>query len=172
MKNFFIGLIVGIVSIPVLALLYIWSGHAPVATAAPPLPFEETLAKMALHARIAREAPTESPVPPTEPNVMAGAKVYRQNCAGCHGLAGEPKTPAAMGMFPPPPQLLHGTGVTDDPAGETFWKATNGIRLTGMPAYQDSLTVEQRWQVSQFLATADKLPQSVKDFLAQAPPVN
>ena len=28
---------------------------------------------MALHARIAREAPKDSPVPPTEPNLLAGA---------------------------------------------------------------------------------------------------
>jgi len=67
------------------------------------------------------------------------------------------KTPTAKGMFPPPPQLLRGKGVTDDPVGETYWKAVNGIRLTGMPAYRGSLSDEQLWQVSQLLAHADKL---------------
>jgi thiosulfate dehydrogenase len=60
--------------------------------------------------------------------------------------------------------------MTDDPVGETYWKATNGIRLTGMPAYGASLSDDQRWQVSQLLANADKLPPSVKDLMAQPAP--
>jgi thiosulfate dehydrogenase len=69
-------------------------------------------------------------------------------------------------MFPKPPELMRGKGVTDDPAGETYWKAANGIRLTGMPGYRGSFSDEQLWQVSQFLATADKLPRSVRDLMA------
>jgi thiosulfate dehydrogenase len=140
------------VLLPVAAFLYIWLGYAPVATAAPPFPLERTLAAMALRARIGREAPKDSPVPPTEPNLLAGAKVYREYCAVCHGTASGPQTATGKGMFPPPPPLFEGKGVTDDPVGETYWKATNGIRLTGMPAYGASLSEEQRWQVSQLLA--------------------
>jgi thiosulfate dehydrogenase len=138
--KFLAGLIVGVLLLPVLAFLFIRLGYMPVATAAPPLPLERTLAGMALHARIAKEAPKNSPVPATEPNLLAGAALYRTHCAVCHSTPGEPKTAIAKGMFPRPPQLLEGTGVTDDPAGETFWKAANGIRLTGMPAYRGSLT--------------------------------
>jgi mono/diheme cytochrome c family protein len=46
--------------------------------------------------------------------------------------------------------------VSDDPPGETYWKAANGIRLTGMPAFKDTLTDTQIWQVSLLLANADK----------------
>lgn len=172
MRNFILGLIVGVVLLPVTAYLYIWFGYAPVATAAPPLPLERTLAAIALRARLAKEAPKESPVPPTEANLLAGAKVYREYCAVCHGTAGEPETATAKGMFPEPPPLLQDTGVTDDPVGETFWKASNGIRLTGMPAYRGSLSDEQLWQVSQLLANANKLPQSVNDLLAQPAPAH
>jgi mono/diheme cytochrome c family protein len=125
---------------------------------------------MALGARISKEAPKNSPVPATEPNLLAGAALYRTHCAVCHGTVGEPRTAIAKGMFPRPPQLLEGTGVTDDPAGETFWKAANGIRLTGMPAFRGPLTDEQLWQVSQLLANADKLPPSVRAQLAQPAP--
>jgi thiosulfate dehydrogenase len=172
MRNFMLGVVIGIVLLPVLALLYIWLGYAPVSTAASPLPLERRLASMALHARIAKEAPKESAVAATEPNLLAGAKIYREHCAVCHGTAGEPKTATAKGMFPAPPELFRGKGVTDDPAGETFWKAANGIRLTGMPAYRGSLSDEQLWQVSQLLVTADKLPQSVKDLMAQPAPAH
>jgi hypothetical protein len=41
-----------------------------------------------------------------------------------------------------------------------------------MPAYRGSLSDEQLWQVSQLLANADKLPQSVKDLLARPAPAH
>lgn len=170
--RFFAGLVIGILLLPVLAFLYIMLGYAPVATAAPPLPLERTVTRIALNARIAKEAPKSSPVDASEPNLLAGAHIYRDHCAVCHGTAGEEKTATAKGMFPPPPQLFKGKGVSDDPVGETFWKAANGIRLTGMPAYHGSLTDEQLWQVSQLLATSDKLPQSVKDVMLKPAPAH
>lgn len=171
MKSFILGLVLGVLLLPVTAYFYLRSGYAPVATAAPPLPLERKLTSMALNARISKEAPKESPVPATEPNLLAGAKTYREYCSVCHGTSTDPQTATAKGMFPHPPKLFQSKGVTDDPAGETFWKVANGIRLTGMPAYRGSLTDEQMWQVSQLLAT-EKLPQSVKDFMAQPAPAH
>jgi mono/diheme cytochrome c family protein len=52
--------------------------------------------------------------------------------------------------------------VTDDRIGETYWKAKNGIRLTGMPGYGDTLTDSQLWQVSLLLLHAHELPASVQ----------
>ena len=166
MKTFLLGLVVGLLVLPASVYVYLRSGYAQVATSATPLPFERQLARMALHARMSKEVPVQSPIPATEPSLLAGAILYREYCAVCHGLAGVPQTPTAKGMFPKPPELMRGKGVTDDPAGETYWKAANGIRLTGMPGYRGSLSDEQLWQVSQFLATADKLPQSVRDLMA------
>jgi thiosulfate dehydrogenase len=170
MKTFLVGLLLGLAIVPASVYMYLRLGYAPVATAAPPLPFEKRLARMALHARISKEAPAQSPVALTEPNLLAGAKLYREHCAVCHGLPGEPETASAKGMFPHPPQLMRGKGVTDDPAGETYWKAANGIRLTGMPGYRGSLSEEQLWQVSLFLANADKVPESVRELLRRSSP--
>ena len=167
MKKFLFGLVVGVYLVPALVYLYIRLGYAPVATSAPALPLERRLAHMALKARIAKEAPGEAPIPPNEANLVAGAKIYRQDCAVCHGLAGQAPSDIAQGMFPKPPQLFEGKGVTDDPAGETYWKATYGIRLTGMPAFMGALSNEQLWQVSLLLAHADKMPESVKKTLSQ-----
>jgi hypothetical protein len=68
-------------------------------------------------------------------------------------------------MFPKPPQLFRGKGVTDDPASETYWKAANGIRLSGMPSFKTKLSDTQLWQVSQLLAHANEVPESVKRVL-------
>jgi mono/diheme cytochrome c family protein len=69
-------------------------------------------------------------------------------------------------MFPKPPALLVGKGVTDDEPGETYWKVVHGIRLTGMPGFKGNLSETQAWQVSILLANADKLPDSVKTGLS------
>jgi mono/diheme cytochrome c family protein len=68
-----------------------------------------------------------------------------------------------------PPELLVGKGVTDDSPGETYWKVANGIRLTGMPGFSQSLSETQMWQISLLLANADKLPHSVTAVLRGQP---
>jgi len=166
MKAFLAGLLIGLIAVPLFAFLYIYLGYAPVATAAPPFPFERKLASMALKARIKRSTTGMTGEPATPESLAEGAQLYRENCAVCHGLPGQPETPAAKGMYPPPPQLFHGHGVTDDPPAETYWKLTNGIRLTGMPAF-GALSDTERWQMTQLLANADKLPDRAKTLLAQ-----
>jgi thiosulfate dehydrogenase len=164
--GFVVGLIVGVLLIPVSAYLYFAGGYAPVAASAPPMPFEKMLAHKALQARLDKEMPRNAPLEPTESNLMAGAALYKENCAVCHGLPGESRTAIAAGMFPRPPQFFHGNGVTDDQPGETYWKVANGIRLTGMPGFHGTLKDDQLWQVSLLLANADKLSVSVKTALA------
>lgn len=166
MGRFLLGFITAIVVLVIGVVAYLRLGLAPVATAAPPLPFERMVTRMALHARIDNEAPTSSPIQPSAENYAAGARTYRTHCAVCHGLPGQEMTAIAKGEFPKPPALFKGKGVTDDSAGETYWKVANGIRLTGMPGFTGSLTTEQMWQVSLLLANADKLPPAVKSALA------
>jgi len=108
-------------------------------------------------------------VPQEEATFLAGAKVYKEHCAVCHGLPGEPKSVIAAGMFPSPPHLFHGTGVTDDEPWETYWKVANGIRMTGMPGFKDRLSDTQMWQVSVLVKNADKITPSVKAELAPGP---
>jgi len=165
MKGFLFGLIFALVLVSVCLFAYFATGFAPVATSAVPMPLERMLAKLALHARIGREMPKTSPIAGSEFNYAAGAQSYRTNCAVCHGLPGQPESTISKGMFPGAPQLFK-HGVTDDPAGETYWKVTNGIRLTGMPGFKNALSETERWQVTLLLADADKLPQTVKDKLA------
>ena len=128
MKTLFLGLVLGIGLLIAGAYLYFSLGYAPVATSAPPLPFEKKMASMALHARLAKEAPSGVPVSADETNLIAGAQLYREYCAVCHGLTRLPETAITRGMFPKPPQFFQGHGVTDDPVGETYWVVKNGIR--------------------------------------------
>src|ERR1700676_1998131 len=150
MKQFMLGFIAAFVLLAVGGLAFIALGLAPVATSSPPLPFEKLITGTALNARVNKEAPKSSPIPPSEEAYAAGANIYRKNCAVCHALPGQDQTAIAKGEFPKPPELLNGQGVTNDPVGVTYWKVANGIRLTGMPGFNGSLSTDQMWQGSVF----------------------
>ncbi len=163
MRRVWVGIIcfaAGIAAVFVFGALYLKFGVPPVAVTDPAFPFEQSIVHVPLQARIDREMPKSVPMQPTPENLAAGAGVYRDHCAFCHGLPNKP-SPYAPHMYPPAPQLWkshgHGVvGVSDDPAGETFWKVKNGVRLTGMPAYADLLSQEQMWQVTLLLKSADQ----------------
>ena len=169
-KSLVIGVVIGVLLTLGGMWYYFTSGRAPVAVLDPPMWFEKKLAHAALQAHLAKEAHPDPPIPVDEAAYMAGADVYKQNCAICHGLPDQEQSAVAKGMFPKPPHLFHGTGVTDDPAWETHWKAANGIRLTGMPGFKASLNDTQLWQVSVLLANADKISPAVKAALTNPPP--
>src|SRR5215510_7793549 len=170
MGEFFFGVIIGMLSICGGVYLYFSSGMALVATAAEAMPFEKRLSRMALHKWVEKEMPKNTPIQPAENNMVARAQIYKDNCAVCHGLPNQNQTAISKGMFPKPPQLFRGHGVTDDPPGETYWKTANGIRLTGMPAFKNSLNDNQLWQVSLLLANADKRPPSAVNLLRNTQP--
>jgi thiosulfate dehydrogenase len=170
LKALIVGMILGAALLLGGIWLYFTTGRAPVAVTDPPLPFERKVAHLSLDAHLDKQQRSEPAVPADETNFLAGAEVYKQNCAVCHGLPGVAPTNISQGMYPKPPELFKGTGVTDDPAWETYWKAAHGIRLTGMPGFQGRLTDTQLWQVGQLLANADKISATVKGALTATAP--
>jgi thiosulfate dehydrogenase len=171
MKNFLIGLILGLLILPAGFYAYVKTGTVPVAASDPPMPFEKTLANDGLHARLKKEAPQKDLSSFTDADLVSGAQIYQTNCSFCHGLPGQPASAASQGMFPHAPQLFTADEtVTDDPVGVTYWKVKNGIRLSGMPGFHAALGEQQMWQVSALMARADKLPQAALDALRPGTP--
>jgi hypothetical protein len=62
MKRFIQGFLAAVGLIVVAAAGYVGLGLAPVATSSAPLPLEQLVTGIALHARISREAPKSSPI--------------------------------------------------------------------------------------------------------------
>jgi thiosulfate dehydrogenase len=161
MIRFLLGIVLGILLLFAGAWLWLTYGHPPVAVADAALPFEQFITHMPLHARIDHELAATVPVQANEATFVAGAHIYRQQCAYCHGLSGS-TSHVGPHMFPDAPPLWEKhhdgqvVGVSDDPPAETYWKVSNGIRLTGMPAYKQVLSETEMWQVSVLLANADK----------------
>ncbi|MBS1820367.1 MAG: cytochrome c [Acidobacteria bacterium] len=166
-----VGFLLGVAAVAAGLFLYLRFAALPVAVADKAFPFEKQIVRVPLHSRIEAEK-KDSPFGASEDVFEAGAHVYKAQCASCHGTPGHDVAFAAK-MYPSAPQLWkkHAksevVGVSDDEPGETYWRVANGIRLTGMPSYKDTLSEIEMWQVSLLLKNADKeMPAPVMDILA------
>ena len=167
-----LGFLLGVAVVVLGVTAYLRWGAPPVATADKPFPFEKAIVSIPLNARIQRQI-QQPPFGTGEDVYEGGAKVYREQCAACHGIPGQ-DVAFAKHMYPAAPQLWkkhargNVVGVSDDEPGETYWKVANGIRLTGMPAFNHVLSDTQMWQVSLLLKNADQqLPDPVMKILTQ-----
>jgi mono/diheme cytochrome c family protein len=121
---------------------------------------ESDIVRIPLETRLETQVQQVAPIEPPSANLAAGALIYKRDCAICHGVEGHPSQ-IAEHMYPPAPQLWErhrngAVGVSMDPPGETYWKITNGIRLTGMPAFSKLLNNTQIWQVTLLLSRTDR----------------
>jgi len=94
-------------------------------------------------------------VPPLEdPALLArGRALYEEHCAQCHGAPGVAPQPFALGMTPAAANLAH-TAKEWQPA-EVYWVVKNGLKMTGMPAWEYRLDEGELWAVVAFV---EKLP--------------
>lgn len=103
---------------------------------------------------VAKGYPTEftpNPVPRTEEAVAVGRELYMANCAMCHGPEGRGDGPLREEMWPPPsPLTIHVPWHAD---GEIYWFLTKGVDGTAMPAFERTLTDEERWTIIHYLRT-------------------
>ena len=164
---FLLGIVAALVGMGAGGYLFIRTGGIPMETSANPLPLERTIARMALRASVGKAAVEKDPLPVDDANMLAGADLFKEHCAVCHGLPGRAQTFISEGMFPSPPQLFEKDDmVTRHPEGITYWKVTHGIRLSGMPAFGSTLSTTQRWQITMLVSHADKLSPAVAAALA------
>ena len=75
----------------------------------------------------------------------AGANIFAEHCAQCHGAEAEGKPDRKH-----PRPNLHSDRVKQAAPGELFWLLTNGSQRNGMPSWS-RLPEAQRWQVITFL---------------------
>ena len=154
---FSLGVVCTVLIVVALGFAYLRFGSPPVAVADHPFPDEKQIVHIPLNARIERQMSTP-PFQATGDDMVAGAHIYVQQCAMCHGTPNR-RSGLAEAEYPPPPQLWErnrhgGIGVNDDPPGKVFWEVKNGIRLTAMPAFNKALSEKQEWQVSLLVQAA------------------
>ena len=97
-------------------------------------------------------AGVQNPIEATDESVSMGAELYANNCAVCHGEEGEGDGPTAASLDPAPADLHedHVQGLTD---GGLYYIISHGRPETAMPAWEESLSEDERWHVVNFMRT-------------------
>lgn len=165
MKGFIFG-IVTVILVFAVGIGFALMGFVSMRADNPPSKMEAILAGHAMDASVARAAPNAvNPITPDEPNLAAGARLYRDHCAMCHGDPANPKSALADYLNPPAPQFM--TDMADMPENQNFYILEHGIRWTAMPGWKNVLSDRQIWQTVTFLSHMDDLPPAAKQVFVE-----
>ena len=102
-----------------------------------------------IHAARRAAAAITPPTQFTAAEVQAGLRDYDANCVSCHGGPAVARAPWASGMTPSPPFLVY--AARQWTPSELHWIIKNGVKMTGMPAWNTTLSDGQIWDVVAFL---------------------
>ena len=160
MKNFFAGFLFGAILLVLGSLVYLRLGLADVRADAAMPGWAVRLFSAGIHASVRRAAPNvPSPLPQTDATIIAGARMYLDDCVGCHGEPGKPPSDFGVTFNPPAPQFLRvGTQYTQ---AQAFYVAKHGIRRSGMTAQADSYNDLKIWALVAFITNMPNLPPAV-----------
>lgn len=157
MKNFLFGIVCSVAVILVGAYGCVKKGYVNFGADQQPSFLERHFAMEALDASAERRAPdAKNPVPATEDNLVAGAQLYVNHCAGCHGVPSNRESQFSNSFYPNAPGFFK--DVPDMPENQNFYIIEHGIRWTGMPAWKQTLSDGQVWQLVTFMSNIEKLP--------------
>jgi mono/diheme cytochrome c family protein len=170
MGKFLLGFLAGLLAWPVVIVAVAAFGLLPVRANTSPSQWESAVAHMALRASADRQAPhVRNPIAPTEENLMAGVKLFKDDCSGCHGTPNTAKeNESNIVLYPNSPQFaLHPPEKADY---QLFWIVKGGIRYTGMFAWGGQfapdvsgkdVSDEKIWTLVTFLTHLRSLPPAV-----------
>ena len=163
MRSFVLGVVATLAVLILGGLGFALLGFFPTnANTAPPA-FERHIAMSAVDASTDRRAPhINSPVLPTDQNLIDGMKIYTMNCSSCHGGLDNKPSVLQHSFYPPVPQLI--LYPLDDPEWHIYYAVRTGVRYTGMPSWSKALSEQDMWKVTAFLSRIEKLPPAVQDY--------
>jgi mono/diheme cytochrome c family protein len=168
-KSFLKGFAAGTLVLTLLAFLSLESGMLDIRADVPPSPMVSRFLDIATHASVRRNAPAQqSPLPNDEQVLIAGGKLYRNDCVGCHGEPGKPSEFGAT-FYPPAPQLAQIPTRFNE--AQIVWIAKHGIRRSGMGAEGASYSDIDYWRLAAFIRQLTHLPPHILEAV-KAPPTS
>ena len=87
-----------------------------------------------VHSVPAQDAERANPLSPNEADLAAGAALFQQHCAVCHGFDGGGRTTIGTNVYPRAPVLRQALPALRD--GQIFSFVHDGIRNTAMRAWR------------------------------------
>ncbi len=164
MRNFIRGIVVGAIALAAGVYGYARLGLLDLRADRNPSALEERIAGSAMDESTGRHAAQQrNPLPPTEENLLAGARLYRHKCSDCHGSPVNPNSDYGRSFYPRVPQFMKQVPVLPD--HENFYIIKHGVRWTAMPAWGNLMTDSEIWQVILVLSRFEKLPPAVTEEL-------
>ena len=82
-------------------------------------------------------------------SVKVGFACYREHCVQCHGAPGVARDPLGRGQLPSASSLSESG--RDWPASHLFYVTQQGVRMTGMPAWEYRISTEGLWSTVAYL---------------------
>ena len=154
-----VGILIGWLLVAAVIGLICWTGSYDVAATNPPGRMEKKFAAFALNRAIQKRAPVRTNPSSKPEDIRAGLAHYKENCIDCHGAPGVEESEFGQGLNPPAPDLTL-PAVQRMRDGELFWVVSNGIRMTGMPAFSPTHKQEEIWKIVAFVR---HLPEITKE---------
>jgi mono/diheme cytochrome c family protein len=166
MRGFLLGIIFTLIVLVAGGWWCVKQGYIDFAADQKPSIVEDKVAMVAVDASTDRRAgDAKNPLDATETNITAGAHLYLDHCAGCHGLPSNPDSQFARSFNPPVPEFFKDAPDMSD--SQNFYIIQHGVRWTGMPAWNKTLSEAQIWELATFLGNTQKLPPSAQKVLEQ-----
>jgi mono/diheme cytochrome c family protein len=162
LKNFLIGFVTGGIVLTLCVVGYLRLGLVDMRADAPAAAWQTRWMFSTVHASIRRTVPPDlrSPLAANDETLIAGGKLYLNDCVGCHGAPGKPPSDFGATFYPPAPQLARdGTQYSES---QIFWVAKHGIRRTGMSAQGPYYSDQKLWSLAAFISRITNLPPSVR----------
>ena len=151
----------------VAAGLVLVTGLVDFSASKPPGKLEQRLATFALDRSVHRHATkATNPLGGSADGAAAGLALFKTHCVACHGGPGIDPTDGGASLNPPAPGLTLAR-VQARPDGELKWIVSNGIRMTGMPAFGASRSEEEVWQLVAALRRLPRLSPEERRMLAR-----
>ena len=168
MKNFLLGFVAGLIVLVLCVAGYLRFGFLDVRADVPASGLTARVLYSGIHASVRRTAPkTENPLPLSDETLIAGGKLYLNDCVGCHGEPGKPASQFGATFYPPAPQFP-AVGTKYSESG-VYWVAKHGIRRTGMAAQAFSYKDAELWALAAFISRFPNLPPSVSAGIRKEP---
>lgn len=94
-----------------------------------------------------------NPLPVSIDTIDEGKQLWTRECAVCHGDAAHGEGIYRQGIEPVPPDFSAQSDYADFSDGDYFWRISEGVPWSAMPAWKMQYTEAQRWQLVTYIRT-------------------
>lgn len=108
-----------------------------------------------MHGIDARYRNKSNPLPTTPGNLQVGQRLFRENCAACHGAKGLGDGAAGKNLLPRPANIAAMSKMPMASDAYLFWTISEGGAQFGseMPAFGQRLREDEIWAIITYVRT-------------------